>query len=51
MATRNKFNTVQICGVTVIATMILCIILTAAPHVTSGMRGDLRDGDIMAIDD
>ncbi|MBV8838161.1 MAG: hypothetical protein JO000_16630 [Alphaproteobacteria bacterium] len=54
MARRNTFRAAQICGITVIATLIFCIIVAVGPRLAmmaGGFAGDLRDVDVMAMDD
>jgi len=53
MATRTAFFSARICGITVIAALVLCFIVTIAPHVVTiaGLTGNPQDVDIMAMDD
>lgn len=54
VARRNTFKTAQICGITVIARLIFCIIVAVGPRLAimaGNLAGDLRDVDVMAMDD
>lgn len=54
MATRNTSFSARICGITVIAALVLCFVVTIAPRVVTiavTLTGNPQDVDIMAMDD